>query len=251
MKFTQVSQLLTQLMPNLSPGYHPLALPDNIHDALVNDENLTGMLRWMMCNGISITDLYVIASDEGVKLALPGIWLLGDEPVLLFGFKEGTPLTCPLSGLLLTKTRKNLYTATLDDVEFPVLFRLHSTTPEEDLPSVLSVSKAKSLAKVLTVGKKEDDWVKFRDVIGEGESLVVTVEGCEVKSLSKAGKNYKVWLAYTDHSTFMLSEKQYNYLESVHTYRELTETPDQPLKIRVTQDGYYNEHKMYKLTLAD
>jgi hypothetical protein len=252
MLFSQVKLILSQLMPGMASGFHALDLPRDVWDSVINDDaEFRAMLDWLKGHGLDEFALTVMASSDGVKLALPGIWLLDGEPVILFGFKDNAPLCANLTGLLLTKTEKNLYTATLGDTEFPILFRLQSDTPNDSLPAVLSISRAKTLAKPLTVGAKADDWVKFREVIGEGESLEVTVKRTEIKQLSKDGKNYKVWLAYTDHSTFMLSEKQYNYLESVKAYRELTDTADQPLKIKITQDGYFNEHKKYTLTIAD
>lgn len=239
-------------MPGLSNGFHPLNLPTNVWESVMDgDAEFCVMLDWLQGHGLTKSALTVMASEDGVKLALPGIWLLDDQPIILFGFNSSAPMYATLDNLLLTRAEKNLYTATLGDVEFPIPFRLQTDTPNDSLPSVLSVSKAKTLAKSLTVGSREDDWVKFRDVIGQGESLEVTVGNTEVKKLSKDGKNYKVWLAYTDHSTFMLSEKQYNYLESVKAYRELVGTEDQPLKIKITQDGYFNEHKKYTLTIAD
>jgi hypothetical protein len=216
-----------------------------------DDDEFCSMLDWMKGQGLDASALTVIVSDDGVKLGVPGIWIYNDQPVILFGFKDNKPMCATLDGLLLTKAEKNLYTATLGDTEFPVLFRLQSDTTNDSLPAVLSISRAKPLAKSLTVGAKEDDWVKFREVIGEGEYLEVTVKSTEIKQLTKEGRNFKVWLAYTDHSTFMLSEKQYNYLESVQAYRELTGTTDQPLKIKITQDGFFNEHKKYTLTIAD
>lgn len=252
MLFSQVKLLLTQLMPGLTNGFHPLNIPGDVWDSIIHDDDdFCAMLEWLQSHNLGESALTVMVSADGVKLALPGIWLLDGEPVILFGFKDNQPLCANLSGLLLTKSEKNLYTATLNDTEFPILFRLQSETPNESLPSVLSVSKATSLAKPLTVGSKEDDWIKLRDLIGEGESIEVTVSKTEVKSLSKDGKNFKVWLGYTDRATFMLSEKQYNYLESVKAYRELVGTEDQPLKIKITQDGYFNEHKKYTLTIAD
>jgi hypothetical protein len=252
MLFSQVKLILSQLMPGMTNGFHPLNLPANIWESVIHeDAEFCAMLGWLGDQGLSESALTVMVSADGVKLALPGIWLLDGEPVILFGFKDNTPLTANLTGLLLTKAEKNLYTATLGDTEFPILFRLQSDTPNDSLPAVLSISRAKTIAKNLTVGSKADDWVKFREVIGEGESLEVTVKNTEIKQLSKDGKNYKVWLAYTDHSTFMLSEKQFNYLESVKAYRELTGTTDQPLKIKITQDGFFNEHKKYTLTIAD
>lgn len=239
-------------MPGLNNGFHALDLPTDVWDSLIkNDPDFVTMLDWLRGHGLSESALTVMVSADGVKLALPGIWLLDGQPIVLFGFKDNAPLYATLEDLLLTKSDKNLYTVTLGDVEFPILFRLQSETPNDSLPSVLSISKAKTLAKPLTVGSKEDDWVKFRDVIGEGGSLEVTVKNTEMKKLTKDSKAYKVWLAYTDHSTFMLSEKQYNYLESVKAYRELVGTEDQPLKIKITQDGYFNEHKKYTLTIAD
>jgi len=251
MLFSQVKFLLTQLMPGLTNGFHPLNIPGDVWDSVIDsDAEFCALLDWLKEQGLDESALTVMVSDDCVKLALPGIWLLDGKPVILFGFKDNAPLCATLTGLLLTKTEKNLYTATLNDVEFPILFRLQSEAPHESLPSVLSVSKATSLAKTLTVGSKEDDWVKFRDVIREGESIEVTVTKTEVKSLSKDGKNFKVWLGYTDRATFMLSEKQYNYIESVQAYQELTDTTG-PLKIKITQEGYFNEHKKFTLTIAE
>jgi hypothetical protein len=252
MLFSQVKLILSQLMPGMTNGYHPLDLPNDVWDSVIRSDNdFCAMLDWMKGQGLGESALTVMVSDEGVKLAVPGIWIYNDQPVILFGFRDNKPMYATLDGLLLTKAEKNLYTATLGDTEFPILFRLQSETPNDSLPAVLSISRAKTLAKPLTVGDKVDDWVKFREVIGEGESLEVTVKRTEIKQLSKDGKNYKVWLAYTDHSTFMLSEKQHNYLESVQAYRDLTGTVDQPLKIKITQDGFFNEHKKYTLTIAD
>jgi hypothetical protein len=252
MLFSQVKLLLSQLMSGLANGYHALDLPDDVWNSIVEkDSDFAAMLVWLRGHGLDKSALTVIVSDEGVKLAVPGIWIYNDQPVILFGFQNNAPLYTRLDGLLLTKADKNMYTVTMGDIEFPILFRLQSETPNDSLPAVLSIAKAKSLAKPLTVGSKEDDWVKFRDVIGEGESLEVTVKSTEIKKLTKDGKNYQVWLAYTDHSTFMLSEKQYNYLESVKAYRELTGTEDQPLKIKITQEGFFNEHKKYTLTTAN
>jgi len=215
MLFSQVKLLLSQLMPGMANGFHPLNIPGDVWDSIIDDDaEFCAMLDWLKDQGLDESALTVMVSNDGTKLALPGIWLLDGEPVILFGFKNNTPLCANLTGLLLTKTEKNLYTGTLNDVEFPILFRLQSETPNDALPSVLSVAKAKSLAKPLTVGSKEDDWVKFRDILKEGESIVVTVSKTEVKSLSKDGKNFKVWLGYTDRATFMLSEKQYNIIES-------------------------------------
>jgi hypothetical protein len=251
MLLSQVKLILSQLMPGLTAGYHPLDLPNEVWDSVIDDDAEFGsLLDWMKGQGLGNSDLTVMVSDEGVKLAVPGIWIYNDQPVILFGFRDNKPMYATLDGLLLTKAEKNLYTATLNDAEFPILFRLQSETPNDALPSVLSATKAKTLAKTLTVGSKADDWVKFREVIGAGESLEVTVKSTEVKHLSKDGKSFKVWLAYTDHSTFLLSEKQFSYLESVQAYRDLTDTADQPLKIKITQDGYFNEHKKYTLTIS-
>lgn len=251
MLFSQVAPIISQLMPGLSNGYHPLSIPSEVWNSVLKDDaEFCVMLGWMSDQGLDESAFTVVASEEGVKLAVPGIWIYEEKPVVLFGFKDNKPVYATLDGLLLTNLRTNLYAVTLHDAEFPIPFRLQSDTPNESLPKVLSESKAASLAKPLTVGSKEDDWVKLRDLIGEGESLVVTVLKTEVKSLSKNGKNFKVWLAYTDQATLMLSEKQYQYLESVKAYREITGITG-PLGVKITQDGYFNEHKKYTLTIAD
>lgn len=250
MNFKQVMTVLDTLMPNTKPGFSPLDLPPVVLSELESDPQWVNMLGWFTENGLD-NPLSVIKSESGgVSVSNPGIWSLGGQPVILFGFDKKGPIVIPFStinGVVVAGSKQGLYTVTHNGEEFPIQFRLHMDG-EDEFPTVLSQPKAAN-AKVLNTGGGGGDWTKLRDVIEWGESGIFEVLGMEVKSLTKNGKKFNVYLIKTDSHTLSVNAKQYSTVESLRALWELRGN-DGELVVEFTQDGEYEGHKMFRVSQA-
>jgi hypothetical protein len=251
MQFTQVLEMLDTLCPYAPEGFSRLTLPDAIWGALDKDPAYLELSAWMGKHGLSPQDLTVVNGAGGIKLAPPGVWYHGDVPVILFGFRDNKPQTVPLDGLILSQTRGNLYQVTLGSKTLPISVRLHVVEDVTNLPPlIIDPEVVSDTLKLLPTGGGSEDWKKFRDVIGEGESLELVVTNYEAKKEKKKdGTTFKVYLIYTDQGVFSVNERQFEKVDHFRDYWDLM-VFEGDLRIRVTQDGYYSSHKVYKLTVA-
>ena len=251
MTLRDIENLLPQLLPGLPPGFHPLILPQDIWEELVTNPATLSFLEWLDTTDVERNDLRVLVSSSGeMKIASPGIWQQDDHPVVLFGFAGSKPVTAPLDGLSLVRSHNNLYTASFNDgPDFEIRFRLQTEAEIDTLPTILTPAKACALAKNLPTGggSGSEDWKKFRDVVSEGETLDLVVYKLEVKKLSKDGKTFSLNLAYSDHGVFLLSDKHYQFIESLSLWNNHKGNGTEA-KVRVKQDGFYSGHKVYKLS---
>jgi hypothetical protein len=246
MKFIDVQKILSSIMTDLGDGYSPLELPEPLVASMIQeDPGFVAMADWLLTSGLTINNLTVMSSNGEVKLTPPGIWLQEGEPVVLFGFKDGTPCVASIDplALVLIDPKKRLYSAIYKEETLPLTLRLN--TDSEDCPQMLTRSKAREVAKELKTGGGSADWLRFRDVVPVDGSITLQVKSCEVKKMtSKAGKPFTVYLMETNNGLFSINEKQFGYIQSLITYNNLSETGTQ---IEVTHNGYYNEYMTFKL----
>jgi hypothetical protein len=252
MKFTQAIQMLDSLCPDTPQGFSPLNFPEKVWEALEEDDQYLALKLWLEESGLTPKDLTVVRGEKGVKLAPPGIWLHNGQPVILFGFDGGKPKTAPLDGLVLSQQKGNIYSIVRGSDNHPLPVRMHLADGKEDYPTfVLNPDALVPHLKTLpTGGDASEDWLKFRDVIGEGEEQTYLVKNFEAKKITKSdGSNFRVWLLETDKGTFSVNERQYAKVEGYQSYWDLMGYEGY-LKIRVTQDGYWNGHKVYKVDVC-
>jgi hypothetical protein len=251
MKFTQVLEMLDTICPYTPEGFSRLTLPDVIWGALEEDPAYLELSAWMGKYGLSPKDLTVVNGVGGIKLAPPGVWFHDGAPVILFGFRDNKPQTVPLDGLILAQRKGNLYQVAVGAKTLPISVRLHVREDVTSLPALITDPEVVSdTLKLLPTGGGSEDWKKFREVIGEGESLELVVTDYEAKKEKKKdGTTFKVYLIYTDQGVFSLNEKQFEKVDHFQGYWDLMGF-EGDLRIRVTQDGYYSTHKVYKLTVA-
>jgi hypothetical protein len=259
MLFSQVHDLLPELMPALSDGFHPLNLPPAVLESVIHsDPAFAHMLGWMAGCGLGVSDLTVIVKGGSVKIAPPGIWGVDGTPIILFGFKGGEARTAAVDGLTFVKGKGKLYSVSSEELGFPVQFRLQSLSDADDLPLLLGPATVGKWATA-PVGKwttevpefgGSEEWLRFRDIIPTDGSLVLTVSGFELRRVEKKdGTSFTVHLLFTDQGTFQATYRQYAKVEGYDSYRVLMGA-EGPFRIKVTQDGLYSGHKVFTISQA-
>jgi hypothetical protein len=249
MNFSQYLEVLPEFNSELSDGYHVFPMSDDVAAELADDPEFLVLTKWLDSVGLTLADLRIRKSGRSVTMCNPGIWLVDGEPVLLLGFKDSNPLTAPLPVLI--QKVGNLYSIMFDEETLPLQARLNTDNEYTELPVILSYKAAKTLAKPLNAGGKQQDWVKFRDTVEDDSYSDFTVIRVETKNAtSKDGKQFTVYLLHTSDKVFSVNEKQYGRVKAMLAYAKFVEKKDTPVIIRVTHVGMWQKGKVFDITLS-